>query len=367
MSPLAYILEPTAIPALLVYPLKLCAATTFTTYVLSLLTGNVGQVDKIWLYMPTLYTAYWALLPLWPQKVVGPFYLLPYVPEGADAQTAIVDNYNPRALVIFGLTVTWMCRLTYNAHRRGLLSFSGEDYRWGVLRQQMSPWLFQVMNLTFIAIIQNVLLLTIALPTLFAVWQGPAALGPSDYLLGTLALLALAWEAVADNQQFSFHAWKHGNYKPEEHWPGARLAWTTADRARGFCTRGLWAWSRHPNYLAEQSFWCILNLIPLVAPEDKDSSLITDYDHTVRTLKRLAPCLSLCMLFYSSTDFSENISLSKYPEAYAAYKKRVAKLMPFLTPVHGVLVGLISGEKEKVRMEQLVYGEGALAAKSKSE
>ncbi|VDC07198.1 unnamed protein product [Peniophora sp. CBMAI 1063] len=348
MSPLPYISEPTGLPALLVYPLKL-------------------QVDRIWTFMPTIYTAYWALLPLWPRKDPGSFYLSPYVPDGPDAHITIVDQYNPRALMMFGLTVTWMCRLSYNTWRRGLFSLSDEDYRWAVLRQKIPAWLFQVTNLVFIAAIQNILLMLIALPTLTAIRQGPVSLRVSDYLLGCLAVYDLLWEFTADNQQFAFHAWKHGNYKPEEHWPGARLAWTTADRARGFCTRGLWAWSRHPNFFAEQSFWCILNLVPLLAPEDKDSSLVTDYDHTIRTLARLSPCISLCILFYSSTLFTESISMSKYPEAYGAYKKRVAKFVPFLTPVHGLLLGLIGGEKEKTRVEQLVYGEGALAVKSKAE
>ena len=149
---------------------------------------------------------------------------------------------------------------------------SDEDYRWAVLRQKIPPWLFQIVNFTFIgpsprmrisgsislpvpAIIQNILLLLIAAPTLTAVRQGPVPLRRSDYLLGALALLDLAWEFTADNQQFAYHAWKHGGYKAEEQWIGARLDWTKADRKRGFCTRGLWAWSRHPNFFAEQSFW----------------------------------------------------------------------------------------------------------------
>ena len=45
--------------------------------------------------------------------------------------------------------------------------------------------------------------------------------------------------------------------------------------------------------------------------------------------------------------------MSKYPEAYAAYRKRVAKFVPFLTPVYGVLLG----EKERKRVEGLVFGE----------
>lgn len=56
-------------------------------------------------------------------------------------------------------------------------------------------------------------------------------------------------------------------------WPGARIQWTEDDRQRGlwleltgdelcliyikigFVTRGLWAYSRHPNCACEQAFW----------------------------------------------------------------------------------------------------------------
>ena len=151
-----------------------------------------------------------------------------------------------------------------------------EDYRWVVLRNKIPPWLFQIVNLTFIgmfyslirstplltplrstAAIQNALLLLIATPALIAVTH-PSPLGLSDGVLALVALALLAFEFTADNQQFAYHAWKHGTYDARGHWPGARLAWTKDDAARGFCTRGLWSWSRHPNFFAEQSIWVCL-------------------------------------------------------------------------------------------------------------
>jgi steroid 5-alpha reductase family enzyme len=69
---------------------------------------------------------------------------------------------------------------------------------------------------------------------------------------------------MADNQQYSYQTFKHSvgqDKKTQEKleamgdWIGARIRWTEDDRKRGFVTKGLWAWSRHPNFLCEQSFW----------------------------------------------------------------------------------------------------------------
>lgn len=359
-------MSPTDLRPLLDYPLKLCAATTVTTYVLSIITGNVSQVDRVWTFLPTLYTAYWALLPLWPSydDNKGWRLLAPYVPEEA---THFARDFSPRALLMLGLAVLWTLRLSYNTWRRGLFGLNDEDYRWAVLRAKLPAWLFQVVNLTFIAAIQNVLLLLIATPALIAATH-PTPLTPTDGVLAFAALALLAWEFTADNQQFAYHAWKHkaaAAYDARVQWPGARLAWTADDAARGFCTRGLWAWSRHPNFFAEQSFWGVFNLIPLLSLHGGALALVPTRDGTfvdaLRSLVPLAPSLALCLLFLSSTRFTESISASKYPRGYAAYRTRVAMFVPVLTPVWGALLNL-TGPKAEV--EELVWGKGACEAEA---
>ncbi|KAI5998839.1 hypothetical protein EDD15DRAFT_2242136 [Pisolithus albus] len=201
--------------------------------------------------------------------------------------------------------LTWMCRLSYNTWRRGLFNSKEEDYRWAIFRQKIPAWLFQIFNLTFIAIAQNILLFLLGIPTMMA--------------------------------QYSFQTFKRSGVLEKNEWFGARIPWTKRDAERGFATRGLWAWSRHPNFLCEQLFWIIINLFPLL------SSVVVG----------LAPCLLLCLLFFSSTKFTESISLSKYPVAYAAYQQRVGMFDPLETPIRGVWLKL---QGTKAAVDELVYG-----------
>lgn len=114
-----------------------------------------------------------------------------------------------------------------------------------------------------IAFIQNVILFVLAIPAQVAALQQPEHLSTSDYLLAILALVDIAVEFVADNQQYSFHTYKRTGVHEKNEWPGARIQWSPADAKRGFVTRGLWAWSRHPNFFCEQSFWVSPSTHPL--------------------------------------------------------------------------------------------------------
>jgi steroid 5-alpha reductase family enzyme len=108
---------------------------------------------------------------------------------------------------------------------------------------------------TPIAIFQNIILFIMGLPAYFAVHQPHTPLVASDIILAVLVLANLVMEFTSDNQQYSFQTFKRSGVLARNDWIGARIKWTSADAKRGFATRGLWAWSRHPNFLCEQTFW----------------------------------------------------------------------------------------------------------------
>lgn len=96
--------------SLLDYPVLVCTTTMFPmTYVHIFDTGNASNVGRIWALMPTFYTVYWALLPIWPHGNSGWGYISPYVPEQAAHFTR---DFSPRALVMLGLTVCSYLPLT---------------------------------------------------------------------------------------------------------------------------------------------------------------------------------------------------------------------------------------------------------------
>lgn len=87
------------------------------------------------------------------------------------------------------------------------------------------------------------------------------------------------------------------------------------DLDRGFNTTGLWAYSRHPNFAAEQSVWVTLYAWSVWSSK-------TYYNWTI------AGAISYLLLFQGSTWLTELISARKYPE-YTKYQKVVGKFLPW--------------------------------------
>ena len=195
---------------------------------------------------------------------------------------------------------------------QGGYAWSAEDYRWPVVKHTMHPIAFQIFNFVFIAIIQNILLASLIAP-MYVVWTvsysmtgGFAApLGPVDALAAFLAGSFLALEAMADEQQWSFQTNKRKVMSSRRR----------GDVARGFLSSGLFRYSRHPNFFAEQAFWWSMCLFA-----------------TGATGKWFgwwcAGPIALTALFQGSTLLTEKISAEKYP-AYSDYMKTTSRLVPW--------------------------------------
>jgi len=244
-------------------------------WVASLLTKDTSWVDRMWSILPETYAWVFA---------------------------GYAGLANVRLDVMAVLATLWGIRLTFNFARKG--GYSGvEDYRWAVLRERMNPRKFQLFNLFFIVLYQNALLVLIALPALSAYQHRTTSFGPADVLIAMLFLACLAGEAVADQQQWSFHAWKKAQSAAGQR-PDPR-----------FLQTGLFRYSRHPNYFFEIAQWWLFFAFAITATR------------SIVQWSAVGPVL-LTVLFIGSTRFTEEISLSKYPE-YAAYQRSTSAIVPW--------------------------------------
>ena len=83
------------------------------------------------------------------------------------------------------------------------------------------------------------------------------------------------------------------------------------------------------------------------------------------TFIHLLPALALSALFYSSTLFTEGISVKKYPKAYRAYQKRAGMFAPISGTLYKVLVSkLFDSEQARGETERLVWGQVSSADKT---
>jgi len=244
-------------------------------WVASLLTGDTSWVDRGWSIVPAVYVWVFA---------------------------AHAHMHNGRLNLMAIVVTLWALRLTFNFARKG--GYSGlEDYRWQVLRDGMTKWQFQLFNFFFIVLYQNFLILLMTLPTLTAYNHQSTKFGVWDIVLTIGFALLLVGETVADQQQWNFQNEKQA----------MRAAGITPPA--NFVQRGLWNYSRHPNYFFEQAQWWTLFFIGAVAAG------------SLAQWTLLGPVL-LTLLFMGSTNFTEKISLGKYPE-YKEYQKSTSAVIPF--------------------------------------
>jgi len=245
-------------------------------WIVSLVTGDTSQIDRLWSIVPVIYV--WVFV-------------------------AFAHFHSVRLNVIAVLVLLWGARLTYNFWRKG--GYRGvEDYRWAVVRSRMKPWVFQVFNLFSVIIYQSTLLVLITLPAMTAYHHQAVAFGGLDWLLTFGFLLCLALETVADQQQWNFHLWKHAEI----------AAGRTPDPQ--FLQTGLFRYSRHPNYFFEQAQWWIVFFFGAVA-----AGSLWQWTGVGAVL--------LTLLFVGSTRLTEQITLSKYPE-YADYQRCTSAVVPWI-------------------------------------
>lgn len=248
------------------------------------ITRNYSQVDKLWSLMPVVY-----------------------------GWITVAAEPSPRVVLMAVLVTLWGLRLSYNFYRKGgyhRIPWKGEeDYRWKIMREH--PLLrgrvrFGLFNLVFISFYQHLLILLFSSPFLIAAHDNDRPLAVADLFVALMMVAFLVTETIADNQQFAFHQEKRRTGKGE-----SRYAASLKD---GFLREGLWRFVRHPNFVSEQGFWISFYFFGVTASGRWINPTI-------------AGAVLLVLLFLGSTQLTESISSRKYPN-YKLYQQRVPRFIP---------------------------------------
>ncbi len=278
-------------PLSLLITVILTAFCILLSFFYGLFTRNYSTVDRLWSVLPAVFVLIW--LP------------------------GFIDN--PRFIIAGIIVIAWSIRLTRNFALKGGFRmehgrFSGEDYRWEVMRERIPDRMaFELFNFFFISLFQLLLIFAFSLPLYLAGSSGKP-LGTGDFILFAVHILFLVLETTADEQQFSYYSRRAGLKNDSS---GTEDTAITRRVNLGFNTFGLWKFSRHPNYVGEMGGWIVVSLYPV-------SAGLTWFPAGLASVVLVA-------LFIGSTILAEDITGGKYP-AYSAWKKSTPPWIPFTLP-----------------------------------
>jgi len=155
---------------------------------------------------------------------------------------AVMDGSSgPRELLILLLVAVWAMRLsvyiTWRNHGQA------EDYRYQEIRANNEPG-FRYKSFYIVFLLQAVLAWVISLPLAAAI-SGQSAIGLLDYAGCVLIVVGVFFEAVGDMQLSRFKR--------------------DPDNAGKVLDKGLWRYTRHPNYFGNFTLWWGFYLVALSA------------------------------------------------------------------------------------------------------
>ncbi|MEF7615899.1 DUF1295 domain-containing protein [Aquincola sp. MAHUQ-54] len=192
--------------------LVLAAGLAALTWLASLVRRDASLVDRVWSLM-----------------IAAP--AVAYVVMLTQAGAPGDEGGGSRGAWMLAVLLAWAVRLAAYVTWRNW--GHGEDRRYQAIRARNQPG-FGLRSLYLVFGLQAVLAWVVSAPLLVGA-ASPSALGPLDAAGLALAVFGLVFEAVGDAQMARFQA-------------------DPAHRGQ-VMDRGLWAYTRHPNYFGEACVW----------------------------------------------------------------------------------------------------------------
>jgi len=197
-----------------------------------------------------------------------------------------------RRLVVLALTAAWGLRLGLYIGRRNL--GHGEDPRYTRLLASRKGGSLFAFLIKQIYGMQGVLIVLVSLPVQFAMYESEP-LGVIGWIGVAVWAIGFCFEAVGD-------------------WQLARFKADPANEGK-IMDRGLWAWTRHPNYFGDSCVWVGLFLLAL--------------GHWAGFITIIAPIVMTKLLVsYSGKKLLEKGMRRKRGEAYERYIESTSGFFP---------------------------------------
>jgi steroid 5-alpha reductase family enzyme len=244
-------------------------AATLTIYAWARIFRNASFYDPYWSVAPISIAIFWVA-------------------------TAASDISSCRPWIVIALVSLWGLRLTWN-WARGWQGLKHEDWRYADMRARHGVkkrfWIVELIGIELVP----TLVVFLGCLSLYPVLAKPTRLiWWPDYIAVLVTAAAIFIEATSDEQMIAFAKTKQ---------PGQIM------------NRGLWKYSRHPNYFGEVTFWWGLYLFALAANPS--------YWWTI------AGPIAITMLFlFISIPMMDKRSMARRPE-YAERMKKVSALVPW--------------------------------------
>ena len=250
------------IPVPLFWRLLICdAIATLVVYIFSVFFKNTSIYDPYWSFVP------WTLVLL-----------------------AIIEtkSHSIPIMILFAAFSLWSWRLTINWITT-FENMSWEDWRYKKYREENNRVVFEIINFFGLQMMPTVLVFAALAPFLFMIENDSnyfALLGASIIIMGTLL------ELTADIQMHAF---------------------LRSTEEKVTCQKGLWNYSRHPNYLGEISIW-----FGLAIPHIIQYPTYWYYD--------IGAILIFLLFYLISIPLMENRQIKRRND-YEMYRKTTSKLL----------------------------------------
>jgi steroid 5-alpha reductase family enzyme len=154
-----------------------------------------------------------------------------------------LSGFAVRSLVVDILVTIWGTRLAWHIFRRN--HNRPEDYRYQAWRKEWKN--FYLRSYLQVFMLQGALLYLIALPVVFINHSSASGLGWIDYIGMAIWLIGFCFESIGDRQ--------------------LKVFIRDPDNKGKILDRGLWRYTRHPNYFGEVTQWWGIFIIAQSLPD----------------------------------------------------------------------------------------------------